>query len=124
MRTGNKTQADHRPQQLEIRHIHADIYELRAVEDVKEITVTPKRRERSAQEETRTGFTYTEYTATRQLSGYEEAVAALIELKYTHGDEIALMRKGITDAKNAEYVEYLKHVEACKDFAREVFKTE
>lgn len=121
MRTGTKTQADHKPQQLNIRHLYGDIYELAIAENVETIKITPKRGEST---EARTAFTYTEYRATRQLSGYEEAVAALIELKYTHGDEISLMRKGIADANNAEYLEYLKHVDACKTYAREVFKNE
>ena len=51
-------------------------------------------------------------------------VAALVDLKYSMADEISLMRKGIADPQNAEYVAYTEYVNACKDFARELYSIE
>ena len=59
--------------------------------------------------------------ATVTLDGYEAAAAALIGLKYSTGDEFSLMRKGLSDPANEEYVEYIDYVERCKSFARGYF---
>lgn len=69
-----------------------------------------------------TEYQYTLYSAVKIVSGYEEAVEALIELKYSHGDEISLMRKGMANHDDAEYVSYIEYVGLCKECAREYFR--
>ena len=51
-------------------------------------------------------------------------VSALVELKYTHGDEISLMRKGMLGIDDEEYNQYLAYVTACKSAAKEYFGIE
>lgn len=123
MRAGNKSQAMEKPQSLEIRRLYGDIYEIAATEDVEGVVVVD---ETTAKEktETHTEYAYTERRDTVRLSGYEEAASALIGLKYTTGDEFALMRKGLADGNNAEYVAYLAYVEECKAYARAYFNAE
>ena len=50
---------------------------------------------------------------------YEELVSAFIGLKYSTGDEIALMRKAMRSEDHEEVEEYLQFVEDVKVFARE-----
>lgn len=120
MRAGNKSQAMEKPQSLEIRRLCGDLYEIAATEDVEAVEVADE----AAEAKTHTEYTYTERRGTAHLSGYEEAASALIGLKYTTGDEFALMRKGLTDESNAEYVAYLAYVEECKAHARAYFNAE
>ncbi|MBQ8684701.1 MAG: hypothetical protein IJ514_00840 [Clostridia bacterium] len=108
-----------KPQSLEIRRLCGDLYEIAATEDVEAVEIANEETE-----EKHTEYTYTERRDTARLSGYEEAVSALIGLKYTTGDEIALTRKGITASNDAEYVAYLAHVEECKAYARAYFDVE
>ena len=49
---------------------------------------------------------------------YEELVSAFIGLKYSTGDEIALMRKAMKGLDSEEVEEYLQFVEDVKAFAR------
>lgn len=123
MRAGSKSQAMEKPQSLEIRRLCGDLYEIAATEDVEAVEVVDETTAKGKMK-THTEYTYTERRGTVRLSGYEEAVSALIGLKYTTGDEIALTRKGITTADDAEYVAYLAHVEECKAYARAYFDVE
>ena len=67
------------------------------------------------------GRVYRLYLETVSVDNYDDMVSALVALKYTPGDEISLMRKGITDSENEEYAVYLAYVTACKTFAREYY---
>ena len=121
MKKGTKCRADACPQPFEIRKLFADrdVYELVANEDVS--TEEVRQREAGGEEELRQGYVYTMRLATVTLDGYEAAAAALIGLKYSTGDEFSLMRKGLSDPANEEYVEYIDYVERCKSFARGYF---
>lgn len=66
-------------------------------------------------------YKYVRYAATTALKSYDEAVAALVHLKYSLDDEVALLKKGMADFENEEYVAYLAYVEGCKEYARTIF---
>ncbi len=123
MKAGKTSQAMSKPLALEINHLVGDIYELAQTENVKTVKVADEQADQTetGKAKTHTEYTYTERTDTARLAGYEEAVSALIGLKYTTGDEIALTRKGIADASDTEYLAYLSYVEACKQYARDYF---
>lgn len=118
MKQGILTYSTERPQNLSLCKLYGDIYELSAAENIEETTV-PEPAEAAAAPSTQ--YKYILFTDTRQLSGYETAVSALIGLKYTTGDELALMRKGFANPADAEYTAYIEHVETCKNYARRVF---
>lgn len=118
MKQGILTHSDTRPQSLFLRNIHADIYELSAAENIKETAAHDCDEMQTAPA---VQYEYILFADTRKLSGYEDAVAALIGLKYTTGDEFSLMRKGMTDTQNVEYTAYLAYVAACKICARAAF---
>lgn len=119
MRAGTLTQAAERPQQFNFNKLYGCTYELEAAENIQAVEVKPDRHG-SGQEadQERQEYTYTRYAATVEINNYDEAVAALVRLKYSSSDEFALMRKGQADQDNAEYTAYLEFVSACKTFAR------
>lgn len=119
MRVGYTAKADNAPQQFRVNHLQRNVYEIYMTENVTE-SQARKHKRVLPEEENRKEYSYTEYTATVDIENYESAVEALIALKYTTGDEIALSRK---DHASAEYIAYIAYVEACKAFARGLFKS-
>ena len=113
MKAGNIARAATLPQQFDINHLFGNLYELTHTDNAKKISVTD-----SETEKKRTEYEYTLYLETVSVSGYEEMVSALVALKYTPGDEIALMRKGIADSEDAEYTAYIAYVADCKAAAK------
>nr|DAF05489.1 MAG TPA: hypothetical protein [Caudoviricetes sp.] len=118
MKQGILTYSTERPQNLSLRKLYGDIYELFATEDIEE-TTAPDPAADDADHVTQ--YKYALFADTRKLSGYEAAVSAFIGLKYTTGDELALMRKGFANPADPEYTTYIEYVEACKNYARRAF---
>lgn len=73
--------------------------------------------ENTVAEDTIVPFSFDKYQAIRTVFTYDELVAALIELKYSLADEIALNRKAVTDK---EYVAYIDYVNKCKNYAKQI----
>lgn len=122
MRVSYKSQADKKPQELKLNHLYGNTYELYATANIEEVDVENLNTEaEEGAPAKRTEYMYDEYFAKQDISGYEEAVAALIGLKYSFADEIALSRKGNAKSEDAEYTAYLKYVEDCKAYARAYF---
>lgn len=118
MKQGILTDSTDRPQNLSLRKLYGDIYELSAAENIEETTASEPTEAGAVPS---TQYKYILFADTQQLSGYETAVSALIGLKYTTGDELALMRKGFANPDDIEYAAYIEYVEACKYYARRVF---
>lgn len=119
MRAGILTQAAERPQQFNFNRLNGNTYELETADSIQAVNIKTDRHG-SGQEadQERQEYKYTRYAATVEINNYDEAVAALVRLKYSSSDEFALMRKGQADQDNAEYAAYLDFVSACKGFAR------
>ena len=66
-------------------------------------------------------YKYSRYAAYANINNYGEAVAALVHLKYSLDDEVALLKKGMQNPEDEEYVVYLEYVERCKEFARTIW---
>lgn len=122
MKQGKLTHASEAPFEIEIRNLYNDIYELSAVDDIQAVEV--ERVGLGDEPEAITEYQYNLYLGTVKANGYEDIVSALVELKYTHGDEIALMRKGMLDIDDEEYNQYLIYVTACKCAAKQFFGIE
>lgn len=120
MKAGIPTRAVSKPSPLEMHKLFGNYYELNAADDITELIVSDIGHDDEPATE-RTEYAYTLYQNAQEVENYDDAVSALVRLKYTSGDEIALMRKGITDASNAEYAAYLEYVEQCKAAARSAF---
>lgn len=122
MKQGKLTHASETPLEIEIRNLYNDVYELSAADDIQTIEV--ERADLGDEPEVITEYQYNLYLGTVKADGYEDIVSALVELKYTHGDEISLMRKGMLDIDDEEYNQYLAYVTACKNAAKEYFGIE
>lgn len=116
MKAGNIARAVNSPQQFDINHLFGNVYELTHTDNIHKVTVTDRESDKK-----RTEYEYSLYLETVSVDNYDDMVSALVALKYTLGDEISLMRKGITDSENEEYAVYLAYVTACKTFAREYY---
>lgn len=117
MRRGTITQARHVPRKIEAIPLKNGQYDLSATDAISRIQVNDE----SGQY---TEYSYTLYANRAKIGTYEEMVAALVGLKYSMADEISLMRKGIADPQNAEYVAYTEYVNACKVYARGLYGIE
>lgn len=112
MKTGNLTKSAVKPETaFEIKKLNEQTTEISYVENVSEVAVTDEEGER-------TEYEYTLYLGSTSAQTYDDIVSALVGLKFTSGDEIALMRKGMTDSTNEEYTAYVEYVENCKVYAR------
>lgn len=118
MRAGTLTRAAERPQQFNFNRLNGNTYELETADCIQAVTIKPDRHGDQEADQERQEYTYTRYASTVEINNYDEAVAALVRLKYSSSDEFALMRKGAADQGNAEYAAYLEYVGACKAFAR------
>ena len=114
MKAGVETRSTIQPDSFKISALSNGTYEIFASDNLVSETVTDEAGEH-------TEYVYDAYYDTVELSGYNEAVAALIALKYSYAEEFALARKG---AGNEEYTAYLAYVEACKAYAVTVFEKE
>lgn len=114
MKVGKITRSTTTPPQLEARNLFDDLFELAHCEGAHEVEVVDPRTKK-----TRTEYEYTFYLEAVHVENYDALVDHLVALKYTNGDEIALMRKGINDPENEEYLAYLEYVKTCKEFARQ-----
>lgn len=124
MRAGTITQAAAQPQQFNFNRLYGNIYELEAADGIQAVKVKTAHGSGQEADQERQEYKYTRYTATVEINNYDEAVAALVRLKYSSSDEFALMRKGQeADQDNAEYAAYLDYVSACKAFARLHFES-
>lgn len=119
MRVGNKTQCVEKPSEFNINKLFGNTYELSHLSDIEEITV--KREDTEVEEKQ---FAYTLYIGTMEINNYEEMVAALVGLKYTISDEIALLKKIQNGVDKIEILSYNEYVEKCKQVAREYWGIE
>lgn len=117
MRRGTITQARQSPRTIEVIPLKNGQYDLSATDTISSIQVNGENGQH-------TEYSYTLYAKRAKVGTYEEMVAALVDLKYSMADEISLMRKGISGPQDAEYVAYMEYVNACKDFARELYGIE
>lgn len=113
MKAGTIARAANSPQQFDINHLFGNLYELTHTDSAKKVTVTDHESDKK-----HTEYEYNLYLETVSVSNYEEMVSALVALKYTPGDEIALMRKGIANSEDAEYAAYIAYVADCKAAAK------
>lgn len=119
MKAGTIARAANSPQQFNINHLFGNVYELTYTENAQKVTVTENESNKK-----HTEYEYSLYLETVSIGGYDEMVSALVALKYTPGDEIALMRKGIADSENDEYAAYIAYVAACKTAAKTYYGVE
>lgn len=115
MKAGIITQSAQVPDPIKITKLMNGATEFFASDNVQAATVTDTE---SGETVERTEYTYKAYSATLTVDSYDDTVAALVGLKYSYADEIALMRKGNADSSNEEYTAYLEYVEDCKAYAR------
>ena len=54
------------------------------------------------------------HTVSRDIN----SISALVNLRYSHDDEMALLNKGITDSADTEYVAYRDYVLEIKNFIK------
>ncbi|MGL5682554.1 MAG: hypothetical protein ACRDDZ_05790 [Marinifilaceae bacterium] len=54
---------------------------------------------------------------------YDVTVDQIVKYYYPNGEDMAIMRKGIVDATNSEFINYNKFVEDVKKEVSEVFRT-
>lgn len=119
MKQGTKTQSNVQPNAFSINVLTSGYAELYHNEN---ITVQERQRENGGNTPVvEQEYTYDTYYGKCKLNSYDDLVDTLVGLKYTNGDEIALMRKGIKDGNNAEYLTYIAYVDSCKAFARSVY---
>lgn len=123
MRAGTITQAAAQPQQFNFNRLYGNIYELEAADGIQAVKVKDTHGSGQETDQERQEYAYTRYAATVEINNYDEAVAALVRLKYSSSDEFALMRKGQADQDNGEYAAYLGYVNASKAFARLHFES-
>lgn len=116
MKAGNIARAISLPQQFSIYHLFGNMYELTHTDNAKKVTVTDRETDKK-----HTEYEYSLYLETVSVGNYDDMVSALVALKYTPGDEIALMRKGIADSENSEYAAYIAYVADCKAFAKNYY---
>ncbi len=119
MKAGTIARAANSPQQFDINHLFGNVYELTHTDNAQKVTVTDPESNKK-----HTEYEYSLYLETASVDNYDDMVSALVALKYTPGDEIALMRKGITDSEDAEYTAYLAYVTACKASAKSYYGVE
>ena len=115
MRAGTITQAAELPQQFKINRLYGNTYELETVDGIQAVNIAAID---SGSGQEQQGYKYNRFASTVTINNYDEAAAAMVRLKYSSSDEFALMRKGLADQANDEYVAYLEFVNACKAFAR------
>lgn len=118
MKAGTTSRAMHPPAQFNMSKLKSGEYVLTLTEDVTPITVYDNNGETTT---THTEYEYTEFTSVSEIDGYESAVGALVQLKYSKDDEIALIHKGMDEKTNEEYVAYRNYTYNCKVYARKYF---
>lgn len=116
MKAGTIARAASLPQQFNVNRLYGNVYELAHTDNVSEVTL-----QATDNEPERTEYEYSLYLERVSVENYDDMVSALVGLKYTQGDEISLMRKGISDSANEEYVAYIAYVADCKSAARSYY---
>lgn len=115
MKVGVKTQSTVKPSQFNVNNLFNGEKELFYADEVVEVEKETEQGEKEIL------YDYVQYFCSCKFSTYEELVSSLVGLKYSTGDEISLMRKGIQNEDDLEYVEYVDYVNDCKIFAKQYF---
>lgn len=114
MKAGSNTLSTIMPPNLSMKRLFGDLFELEANADIKEVII-------KHEDEEEVQFEYVHFEYQSHIKTYDEAVSSLVGLKYSTGDEIALMRKGIAEPQSEEYTDYTTYVENCKTYAKQVW---
>lgn len=117
MKVGTRTQSTIQPDKFSFNHLFNGDVELMLCENIEAVE---KERKEDGKVVTETRYEYDMYLETHKVTTYEQLASALVGLKYAFGDEIALMKKGMINPKNEEFVAYNEFVSECKAFAKEV----
>ena len=116
MKVGTKTQSTVQPDKFLVNSLPNGNFELSLCENVVELEhVTDV----NGEELVETIYEYDLTLEIHKVKSYEELASALVSLKYSYGDEFALMRKGSSNEYDKEYVSYLSYVNDCKSFAKQ-----
>lgn len=116
MKVGTKTKSTVQPDKFSVNALGADSYELSLCENIVE---TERITETDGENLVEKLYEYNLTLEVHKIKSYEELVSALVSLKYSYGDEFALMKKGIVNSYNDEYVNYISYVNDCKSFAKQ-----
>lgn len=111
MKVGEKTYYAEKPSEFKLNKLFDNEYEAEYNEDIKEEAIYHG-------EEKVNQFVGTHYLSHCIINNYDETVSALIWLKYSISDEIALLKKIQNKTDMEEVDEYCAYVEKCKKFAR------
>ena len=116
MKVGTKTQSTLQPDKFSVNALGEDTYELSLCENVVE---TEQVIEMDGENLVEKLYEYNLTLEVNKIKSYEELVSALVSLKYSYGDEFALMKKGFRNAQDEEYLDYESYVDECKVFSRQ-----
>lgn len=116
MKVGTKTQSTVQPDKFSVNALGEDTYELSLCENIVE---TEQVIEMVGENLVEKLYEYNLTLEVHNIKSYEELVSALVSLKYSYGDEFALMKKGIINSYDDEYVNYVSYVNDCKSFAKQ-----
>ena len=116
MKVGTKTKSTVQPDRFSVNALGADTYELSLCENIVETEQVIKMDEENLVEKL---YEYNLTLEVHKVKSYDELASALVSLKYSYGDEFALMKKGIVNLYNDEYVNYISYVNDCKSFAKQ-----
>lgn len=116
MKVGTKTQSTVQPEKFSINELADGKLELALCENIVEVE---RMSEMDGEQVVENGYEYDLLLETCKVNTYEELVDALVGLKYSYGDEFALIRKGTSNSRNSEYVNYIAYVDECKSFAKQ-----
>lgn len=113
MKVGIKTQSTVRPDKFSVNALGADSYELSLCENIVE---TEQVIEMNGENVAEKFYEYNLTLEVHKIKSYDELASALVSLKYSYGNEFALMKK---DPNDEEYVNYISYVNDCKSFAKQ-----
>lgn len=98
-----KTMSNIKPQKLAISRIGKH-YEIIYSNNIQEINVDGE-----------THYEYDMKLIKAKINSRDEAIEIFVALEYSTGAEISLIKKGMLDSNNQEYLNYLDYVQWCKE---------
>ena len=102
-----KNQATSSPQDLQVRKLSGNLYEFIGHTNITQEVIT-------RDDEQVTVYNSDMVHITTRINSRDDMIVALIRLRYTQDAEFALIKKGIADSTNTEYIAYRAYVETCK----------
>ena len=116
MKVGTKTQSTVQPEKFLINELLNGELELSLCENIVEVE---RVNDINGEELVEKVYEYNLTLEVHKIKSYEELASAFVSLKYSYGDEFALMRKGSANQYDEEYLTYLSYVNDCKSFAKQ-----